>query len=1127
MDLVADRFEFLERLAESPAHKPRLEDDLDCSRSTIDRAIRRLEAAELVERTSEGYVATPTGRVAVDRYCEYLSDQHGVDAARAVLSSLPADCAVPTDLVVGGETVEAAESSGRAFERLGRRLRDANRYAAALPEVGDSRHLRLLHSRVTDGELSTRLLLDDDLVDRLAAEFPGLVADLVDAEGCSVRRADLPPYGLALVERNDGACSVLTAYDEGVLAGLVENESDRAVDCARTRLDTRGDGAATVEAPTPADDGVTPPVGGTTRDALAAASAVRLDDEYFTERTPGDPETAWRLGFDPVDVYYGYAVERTDPSVATGADGRKGDRRGTETTVGEGDAGSTGPPVSAVLADRLAGGGDHVVVGPPGSGKSTVCRQVACRWVRAGRGPVFYREAARDAGTDLDRLADVAKSAEGRALVVVEDAAEVTEAFLDLAGAVRDNPSVAVLGEARRGEWREAVESVADPRRRETARQRLATYEPPEVDEGTCRRAVETFEAATGREVSLSASALQDRVKTEDGVGELFVLGYQVVAHAVSEPWLDDPVGPSVLDGDVRDVYRRVAPGTGVEGPVADDTLALEVALLVATLTVAERPVTPGLVHAVAAARGSDDRASGDAHRAVEAVVGFLDGRMLLVRDDARTYRTQHPLWATRFLEHAVERAERETVAAFEQAVNAVLSLSDDADRRSSVETWLGRESPSVRRLADDGLDEFVTDLFGVGLDRAQLAPLFGTSEHSGIELPEACPTGARLEARSCRGNMWYDHGDTERAETELSALVERAESADEDARTLYLAEGNWSLGELVVDRGETERAREYLRAALGAARKGDHRKREVGALNSLAWVAMTDDEYDRARDRLEEALDVAEDLGVCGAHSDTLYYFARLEQFQGNLEAAEEWLERTVEMDRELGMRYSISASTKLIADLALLRGATDRAEEYYRRSLELAREVGDSQGIAHTLFESGKLALQQGRVEEASDAFERSLELAREYEMRRHEGFVHAGLGRLAVERGALDEAETRFREARSIHEDLDNQRGLGRVAEGFGDLTRERDQHERARERYRESVERYDEAGADGDKLEALEKLVDACRADGDDEAAREWYERGAELAADLGRDEWGDDAGETDGATVVDGADARGE
>jgi tetratricopeptide (TPR) repeat protein len=97
---------------------------------------------------------------------------------------------------------------------------------------------------------------------------------------------------------------------------------------------------------------------------------------------------------------------------------------------------------------------------------------------------------------------------------------------------------------------------------------------------------------------------------------------------------------------------------------------------------------------------------------------------------------------------------------------------------------------------------------------------------------------------------------------------------------------------------------------------------------------------YGRARDRLEEALVVAEDLGVCGARSETLYYFARLEQFQGNLEAA----------------------------------------EEYYRRSLTLSREVGDSQGIAHVLFNAGEVALQRGRTDEAGDAFERSLELARE---------------------------------------------------------------------------------------------------------------------------------------------------
>jgi len=585
----------------------------------------------------------------------------------------------------------------------------------------------------------------------------------------------------------------------------------------------------------------------------------------------------------------------------------------------------------------------------------------------------------------------------------------------------------------------------------------------------------------------------------------MFVLGYQVVAHAVSAPWLDDPVGPSVLDGDVRDVYRMLAPGTDVAGPVEDGSLALEVGLLVAAVTAAERPVTPGLVHAVAAARSEAGSTSHDVHRDVEAVVDALRGRMLLAREDARAYRTQHPLWATRFLEHALDRGERSTVGAFERAVNAVLSLADDPDRRSEIETWLGRESPPVRRL-DDGIDEFVETLFGVGLGRSQLAPLFGTTDHSGISLPEACSTGARLEAASCRGNMWYDYGDVEHAESELSSLVDRAANADEAARTLYLAEGHWALAELVVDRGETGRAREHLSAALEAAREGEHRKREVGALNSLAWVAMTADEYGRAQQRLEEALDIAEDLGVCGAHSDTLYYFARLEQFRGDLTAAEEWLDRTVEMDRRIGRQMSISDSTKLLADVAKEREAYDRAERHYRRSLELKREVGDSQGTAHVLYEFGDLALQQGRTDDAAESFERSLDLAREYEMRRHAGVVRCGLGRVGLEQGQLDEAEAQFRDARSVHEELDNERGVATAVECLGDLARERGQPGLARERYRDSVERYRGIDAVGDALEAIDKLVAACRADGDEAALREWYERGRTAAADAGRDDW---------------------
>ncbi|WP_436907759.1 tetratricopeptide repeat protein [Halosimplex marinum] len=1173
--LVEERLAFLDRLSESPAHKPQLEADLDCSRSTIDRAVRRLEAAGLVDRVGDGYVTTPTGRVAAHRYRSYVADQRTVDEAQAVLSVLPPDCDVPPDLVAGGTVATADDRPHRLFERLARHLRAAGRYRVALPSLADSRHLRLLHARVVSDGMDADLLVAPALADRLREEFPALVDDLFAAESCTIRRADVPPFAVALSTsdpataaqtaeptRDGDVTAIVATHDDGALAGTIENDADAAIDRAHALFASLGEDASPLVSPPagretgtplPADDMQT-------HRALADAGMTRLDRAHLTERTPSEPETAWRLGFDLVDAYYGYAVERVDPSLDESASngdaapnrerdpgGADGEFPRPETDVGpeaggdwslptppdvpgpeglesedgvaidagsengrvsagEGDgepgeprASSSGSVVSAALVDRLAACDDRIVLGPPGSGKSTVCRLVACRWVEAGHGPVFYRE-ADTSGSDLSDLERVVTTAEGHALVVVEDAAgPVTEPTLEFLRAVRDDPAVSVLLEGREGAWRGAVDEIADPRLRDLARRVLGTYRLPDIDERTCRRAIAAFEAATGRDVPLSPAALHDRVTTEDGIGEMYVLSYQIVAHAVSAPWLDDATAPSALEGDVRAVYDALAPPEGAaEGD--DETLPLEAGLLVATLTAAEWSVTPGLVHAVAAARADAGRAD-RAHRRVEEVLDDLDGRLLLGREDSDAYRTQHPRWAIRFLEHATERAERETVALFERAVNAVLALADEPERRAHVTDWLGFEPPSVSRLTEtESVDELVESLFGLAFSRSTLAPLFGTTEHSGIDLPDACSTAARLESVSCRGKMWYDHGDADRGETELSLLCDRAaEAADEETRSTYLAEGYRGVGEVVVDRGETETAREFLERSLAAARDGADPRHEVGALNSLAWVAMTDDDYERARERLDEALAIAEDLGPCGDYSDTLYYLARLERSRGDLASAEERLTETISLDRRIGNRQNISSSLKLLAEIAAERGGDDRAERYYRRSIELKREVGDRQGLAKALYGFGDLVRSSGDTDAAERAFERGLELAQENDMRRHEGRVLGGLGRLALDRADLDVAAERFRDQRAIHADLGYRRGVADATAGLGDVACERDALERARERYRESVEAYREVGDRRRAAERMDDLIEVCRAAGDEAAALEWCETAVELCS----------------------------
>ncbi|PSQ58222.1 hypothetical protein BRD18_06125 [Halobacteriales archaeon SW_7_71_33] len=1100
-------------MAEEPAHKPALEADLDCSRSTIDRAIRRLESAGFVERTGEGYATTVTGRVAAENYRTYVAHQRAVDEATPVLSVLPPDCDLPPELLAGGSVDPADGDPHRAFERVGRALRDAERYRGVLPCLADSRHLRLLHARVVEDGLDADLAVAPDLADRLREEFPGLVAGLLDAPSCALRRAETPPYGLVVTDGDEGTAALLATYDEGTLAGTVENDAPAAIDRAREAVTAAVGGGSDVDPPDDRGDPGTTLIADRTarRRALTAAGVTRLDRTYFTERTPNDPETAWRLGFSLTDIYYGYAVDRADTDAGDPVADHSPDI----------DA-APAPTASALLADRLAGN-PQVVIGPPGAGKTTLCRSVACRWVESGRGPVFYRDAA-GAGGDLVEAIDAVTGGDrsGNALVVVEAATSAPEQFLELVGAARDDPSLTVLGEARERDWHETVDGMSEPRLREHARRDLATYRPPAVDERTCRRAVAAFERVTGREVPLSPSELHDRVENEGGVGEMHVLSYQIVAHAASAPWLDDPVGPSVLDEDVRAAYEALAPAAR-----DDETLPMEVALLVATLTAAEEPVTPGILHAVAAARGADERTD-RAHRRVEAVIEELDGRMLVVADDQRRYRTQHRQWATRFLERALDRAERETVALFERATNAVLSVADDEKRRRQTERWLGRESPAVRRFADgEAVDEFVETLFGLAFTRSSLAPLVGTTEHSGLDL-SVCSPATRLEAISCRGKTWYDAGDPDRGEAELSTLCERAADVDVDAETraTYLAEGYRGLGEVVVDRGETEAAREHLERSLDAARDASPRH-EVGAHNSLAWVAMTVDEYDRAESRLETALSVAEGIGPCGDHSDALYYRARLEQFRGDLAAAEEWLAETVEMDRAVGNEQNVSSSLKLRGDIAKERGDHERAARLYRRSVELKRDVRDRQGMAQTLFDFADLRLERGDHEAAETAFERSLEIARENDMTRHEGRVRGGLGRLAVERGDLGAAERQFRTQRQVHDDLNHRRGVAAADAGLGDVAVERGDYERARESYRESVATYRAIDDVRRRAEVTEKLADACRAAGDESAAAEWLATGREFAEAAGLDEWtttfadrGDDLGAVEAGETPD-------
>ncbi|WP_435195940.1 tetratricopeptide repeat protein [Natronomonas sp. EA1] len=1069
--LAAARAAFIEALVPEPQHKPALVESLGYSRSTVDRAVGRLVEAGFVERTDAGFRATLAGRLAAESFREFEGNARTVLDGVAALGAFPRECGLPM-AVLQGSRLETFETPARAFEAMVEPLRTAERYVAVVPTLGDSRLLRLCHARVRTEGMAAELLVAPAVLERLRTEFPRLAADLATAPDVTVRRlAEPSPYGLSLAAGETPTVTLTPAARDAT--AVITTDEQAAVSWAESVIGDHREAATDVTDEVAAlvsalDDTLLGRHETRGPAGLADIGFERLDAAAFSRRTPNDPATGWRVGFELADVYYGHPFERHH------------------------DGGSA----VAHLRDRLAGGTHTVVTGPPGSGKSTLCRQVACRWVAEELGPVFYRETpARTAFDRPELLTAALESAEGHALVVVEDgAAEGTvPGLVEVLDHARDAPRVTVLTEARESAW---PPTPADPRAVALLRETLDTHRLGALTAAECADAVAAFEAATGRSVPPSAETLYGTIRDGDGPGDCHLLGHLLAAYTTPEPWRDATVTGTGLDADVRAAYERVSP----DDP--DDTLFLEVALLAAVLAAANQPVTPAALHTVAVAHSDET----SAHRHVDAAIDTLRGVLLFDRGDGEGFRTHHPFWAVRFLRIALEDRERTAVDAFQRACSALFAAADDPAVEASVAAWFGGPVAGLEPVqsAPDALVEAVFDV--LRRDTA-LAPLFGTTAYAGLTLPDACSAETRLAVRDARLYGWYKAGALDRAAREAEGLLDAVETSGlpAEATGAYTAEARRRLADIADDRGDAATAREHLLAGLDAVSETADRWTETRLLTSLGMVELHVDDYDAAERYLTEAERVGEPLGPCDVRSETLYYLGRLHRKRGDYAEAETYLEETLAVDEACPALPPAdeAATLNALGTVAIDRGEPDRAESYYRQALERQREAGNSRGVATTLVNLGDLAMETGDVEAAESCFEEALSVAREADVAVVHGAALGGLGRVATARGAYDEAERYFRERLSVD---DSPRTRAVVDRWLGTVAVERGDLETAVERFTAAFEAFAELGAPDRAASAGLLLVEACADAGETRTAREWVRRVRELTREAGLGEY---------------------
>lgn len=234
VDLLDRRRQLLELLVETPHEKPAITDAIDRSRSTVDRAIRELTGAGLVERSDEGYVATVAGRLAVEQYRALVQGLDAIAAAQPLLEELPDGTALPMDLLLGAEVrLAQPPEPDRAYEPLFELLASARRYCALSASVGNADTGVALRDQVHPAGNSAAVVVDDDVATYLWREYADLVETMIVEGGLLAYAHPSVPYGLGIGYAPEGVTVIGLVYgDSGELVGVVVNDTPAAVDWA-------------------------------------------------------------------------------------------------------------------------------------------------------------------------------------------------------------------------------------------------------------------------------------------------------------------------------------------------------------------------------------------------------------------------------------------------------------------------------------------------------------------------------------------------------------------------------------------------------------------------------------------------------------------------------------------------------------------------------------------------------------------------------------------------------------------------------------------------------------------------------------------------------------------------------
>jgi class 3 adenylate cyclase/tetratricopeptide (TPR) repeat protein len=385
--------------------------------------------------------------------------------------------------------------------------------------------------------------------------------------------------------------------------------------------------------------------------------------------------------------------------------------------------------------------------------------------------------------------------------------------------------------------------------------------------------------------------------------------------------------------------------------------------------------------------------------------------------------------------------AFREAVAAFEQALQALVHLPEDRDTRVlALELRLALDNP-------------LTALGEVG----RLLALLGEAEALARELDDRIRLGRVLAEKAF---VLISLGDLDVAVATGRQALELVTALGDSALQVQAA---YRLAQTYYFIGDFGRAAELLRQTVEAADREPRTSSTAWWITSRAWLARSLSAlgaFAEGRRHGKEALRLATLEGRGQVPTIAHGCLGLLHLAQGDLEDAIQVLEQGLALCRASGNRAWLPGIMAWLGYAAALQGRLAEGRALLEEAISESLRTGVLIGRAYRLAWLSEVCRLMGRGEEAGQHARQALDLARQQKARGEEACALHQLGVVQAHADLPDteQAEARYRQALALAEELDMRPLVAHCHHGLGRLYHQMGQREQARAALTTAIDLY---------------------------------------------------------------------